>query len=184
MGNWNVLLFSAYGKCMFGMQMRQSNIAIFGNNQNSPILLALNDFSYFSFLNYKNFHRVFWEINVLAMFFQLFSSWHWHTLAHRCHIRFNGSLESWDPMTCDVQMLSCLPGCLYPSSDRLGRLSVCQSLRLLSACVFIIYFAFWQKDFKTIILMFFPHTHSRTLWHTKDTREEIRQIEFVSLAKC
>jgi len=71
-----------------------------------------------------------------------------HTLPHT--ISFLMAQWSPDPMTCDVQMLSCLPGCLYPS--------VC----LRSACVFIIYFAFWQKDFKTIILMFFAHTRIYT----------------------
>lgn len=73
---------------------------------------------------------------------------HTHTQSHRHRTQMSSFLMAqWspDPMTCDVQMLSWHYGSLYPS--------VC----LHFACVFIIYFAFWQKDFKTIILMFFPH---------------------------
>lgn len=84
-----------------------------------------------------------------AMFLQLSS----HTSRVRTHtydILFNGSVESWS------NDLWCANVILSPRLSLSVRPSVC----LRSACVFIIYFAFWQKDFKTIILMFFPHTHT------------------------
>jgi len=45
-----------------------------------------------------------------------------HTHPHT--ISFLMAQWSPDPMTCDVQMLSCLPGCLYPSV-RLSPLRMC-----------------------------------------------------------
>lgn len=56
------------------------------------------------------------------------------------YVSFNGSVKS-----CDLwRVIVILPG----STDS------------LALCVFIIYFTFWQKDFKTIILMFSTHTQT------------------------
>lgn len=138
------------------------------------VLIEVHFFRTTRDLSFENI-QFFLAFSLNSIFFAMFLQLSSHTSRVRTHtydILFNGSVESWS------NDLWCANVILSPRLSLSVRPSVC----LRSACVFIIYFAFWQKDFKTIILMFFPHTHTHSNIYLYTGKQVQRNRHYVELS--